>query len=280
MSTRKAVVAGKYYPSKGEETKKLIDYVEKKEVNNLAHIVKAELDVLGGVVPHAGIMFSGYQAVHFFHYIIDREFDSVVILSPSHTGRGPEIAIDGNDEWEIPGAVFKTDKQFIESGLLEVSSESQMGEHAAEVMLPYLDYFRPDLKQISVITIRKVDHPNTEKVAQALIEYEKQSGKKLLVIASSDFNHFQTVEEGRAKDDLILEPIKNKQENEVLERVRKYDASVCGYGPIVSLMAYARLKNPDARFGVLRRGHSGEVMPSESVVNYISMLCSVPRKKE
>jgi AmmeMemoRadiSam system protein B len=70
----------------------LIDYVEKKEVNNLTHIVGAELDVLGGVVPHAGIMFSGYQAVHFFHYIIDRDFDTVIILSPSHTGRGPEVA--------------------------------------------------------------------------------------------------------------------------------------------------------------------------------------------
>lgn len=279
MSTRKAVVAGKYYPSNGKETQKLIDYVEKKEVNNLTHIVGAELDVLGGVVPHAGIMFCGYQAVHFFHYIINRPFDTVVILSPSHTGQGPEFAMDSHDEWEIPGATFQTDKDLLNSGLIETSTDSQVGEHAAEVMLPYLDYYRPDLKQIAVITIRKVDHLNVEKVANALIQFEKQSGKRLLVIASSDFNHFQTVEEGRAKDDLILEPIKNKQEKEVLDRVRKYDASVCGYGPIVALMAYARMKNPDARFGVLRRGHSGEVMPSDSVVNYISMLCSVPHKK-
>lgn len=276
MSTRKPVFSGKFYPSVAAETKKLIEYMEKKEINNLSHILKAEVQVLGGVVPHAGLIFCGYQAVHFFHYIMQKEFDTVIILSPSHTGIGPEISIDDHDEWEIPGATFTTDPDLLKSGLFPHSSEAQAQEHAAEVMLPYLSYYRPDLKNIGVITIRQPTLENSRKVGQALYDFENKYNKKILIIASSDFNHFDSPSMGRDKDDMVIEAIKNQQEEEVINRVKQFNVSVCGYGPIVALMAYARLKDDNARFGVLRRGHSGEVHPSEEVVDYVSMLCSIP----
>lgn len=277
--TREAHFAGKFYPSSPIETKKLIEYIEKKEINNLTHITNVEVRVLGGVVPHAGYMFCGYQAVHFFHYIINQVYDSVVILSPSHRGIGPEVSIDSHDQWEIPGATFQTDQEMLNSGLFDTCTDAQLDEHAAEVMLPYLNYYRPDLKKITVITIRNPKLENVNAVGEKLYQYEKNSGQKILIIASSDFNHFEKPSRGREKDDLVLEAIKNMQKEEVIKRVRKHNVSVCGYGPIVALIAYAQLKSNDARFGVLRRGHSGEVLPSDEVVDYVSMLCSIPNEK-
>ncbi|HKK58106.1 MAG TPA: AmmeMemoRadiSam system protein B [Salinivirga sp.] len=276
MTTRYAQFSGKFYPSSHIETRKLIEYIEKKEANNLRHIVDAKLNVFGGVVPHAGYMFSGYQAVHFFHYTIHQVFDSVVILSPSHRGLGPEVSIDGHDQWEIPGADFQTDKDLLNSGLFDVSSDAQYEEHAAEVMLPYLSHYRPDLNKIAVITIRNPKLQNIRNVAEKLYRYEKDSGQKLLVIASSDFNHFERAEKGREKDDYILEAIKNLDEAEVIERVRKYNVSVCGYGPISALMAYGKMKNEKVSFSILRRGHSGEILASDEVVDYVSLLCAAP----
>lgn len=277
MSTREAIFAGKFYPSNADETRKLIEYIEKKEINNLSHIINAKVDVIGGVVPHAGLMFCGYQAVHFFHYIQHQDFDTVVILSPSHRGTGPEVSVDSHDHWKIPGAQFDTDIDFRDSGLLEPCSNGQYDEHAAEVILPYLNYYRPELRKISIVTVRNPKLDNARKVAQALIEYEKQTAKKLLIIASSDFNHFDNPDAGREKDDYVLEAIKNFNEEDVIKQVRGKNISVCGYGPIVALMHYAQLKNSNARFSVLRRGHSGEVMPSDEVVDYVSLLCAVPQ---
>ncbi len=277
MLTREAQFSGKFYPSNPKETKKLIEYIEKKEINNLSHILDAKVSVLGGVVPHAGYMFSGYQAVHFFHYIIHEVYDSVVILSPSHRGVGPEVSIDSHDQWEIPGTIFQTDKELLNSGLFDTSSDVQYEEHAAEVMLPYLSYYRPDLNKIAVITIRSPKLENVRDVGEKLHKYEKESGQKLLVIASSDFNHFEKPSVGREKDDRVLEAIKKIDEEEMIEQVRKYNVSVCGYGPIGALMAFSKLKNPKAYFSVLRRGHSGEILASDEVVDYVSLLCAVPK---
>ncbi len=47
---------------------------------------------------------------------------------------------------------------------------------------------------------------------------------------------------------------------------------MCGYGPIMTLMEYAGGSNSDYKVEILARGHSGEVVPSHEVVDYISMI--------
>ncbi|MDA3868316.1 MAG: AmmeMemoRadiSam system protein B [Salinivirgaceae bacterium] len=279
MSTRKAQFAGKFYPSEAKETQKLIEYIEKREINNLSHIADAELTVLGGVVPHAGLVYCGYQAVHFFHHIQKQHFDTVVIISPSHTANSPDVCIDSHLKWEIPGITYQTDRDLLNSQLFQHDMAVQKQEHAAEVMLPYLCYYRPEIKNISVITIGRPTALNTQEVAQKLVQFEKNSGKKILVIASSDFTHFESLTNARAKDDLVIDAIKKKNHSAVINTVKKHNISVCGYGSIAALIAFANLKSPEALFSVLRRGHSGEIIPSDEVVNYISILCSISKKK-
>lgn len=280
MSTREAKFAGQFYPTNPAETKKLIEYIEKKEINNLSHIGEAQVHVLGGVVPHAGMVYCGYQAVHFFHYIEHQTFDTLVILSPSHRGGPYELSIDSHDQWTIPGHTFSADKDLIDSGLFEKSTEMQTEEHAAETMLPYVSFYQPDIKHIAVITIKNPTIENTRKVAENLIAYEKSSGKRLMIIASSDFSHQESPEESRPKDDMVLEAIKLKDDVRVINTVKKHNISICGYGPIAALIAYANLKSPDAIMSILRRGHSGEVFPSDQVVNYVSILSAISTKKE
>lgn len=279
MLIREAKFAGQFYPSKSNETKKLIEYIEKKEINNLSHIVNAEVYVLGGIVPHAGMVYCGYQAVHFFHYIEHQTFDTVVILSPSHQQGELDISIDSHDQWNIPGNTFETDKELINSGLFEKSETMQIEEHAAEVMLPYLNFYQPKAKTIAVITIQNPTIENVRKVAKNLVDFEKSSGKRLMVIASSDFTHNESPEDSRSKDDMVLEAVKLKDDESVIQLVNKHKISICGYGPIAALIAYTNLKSPDTTMSILRRGHSGEVFPAEKVVNYVSILSAISTKK-
>jgi AmmeMemoRadiSam system protein B len=95
MKIRKAAVSGKFYPSNKKELKNLIRRI----VDTEKRSIKEELasnTIIGGIVPHAGYIYSAYQAVHFFEIIkhSKQEFDTFLILNPNHTGYGKEISLD------------------------------------------------------------------------------------------------------------------------------------------------------------------------------------------
>ncbi len=70
---------------------------------------------------------------------------------------------------------------------------------------------------------------------------------------------------------MIDEILKGNSE-QVYRIIQEHQISVCGYGPIMTLMEYAKLaaKKPVAE--VIRRGNSGDVIPSSEVVDYVTIL--------
>jgi AmmeMemoRadiSam system protein B len=70
----------------------------------------------------------------------------------------------------------------------------------------------------------------------------------------------------------VLDKILDKDSPGMEQVVKQNKVSVCGYGPIMSLMEYSKNLQPDYGIEILARGHSGEVIPSREVVNYISMI--------
>jgi len=52
----------------------------------------------------------------------------------------------------------------------------------------------------------------------------------------------------------------------------EHDLTVCGGGPIMPIVYYLNSEINDLKISILRKGHSGEIHASESVVDYISVL--------
>ncbi len=73
----------------------------------------------------------------------------------------------------------------------------------------------------------------------------------------------------------MLQAILEKDAGGVEENVHRHQVSVCGFGPVMALMSYSELKDPGYTVHLLRRGHSGEVRPSQEVVNYLSLLVTL-----
>ena len=71
---------------------------------------------------------------------------------------------------------------------------------------------------------------------------------------------------------MALEPLLQFDLEEFEHRVRTMHISICGYGPIMTLLDFAKRVDPEAKVEVLKRGHSGEVYPSAEVVDYVSMM--------
>ena len=70
----------------------------------------------------------------------------------------------------------------------------------------------------------------------------------------------------------MIDEILSRNSDGVEKVVNKHHVSICGYGPIMALMKYAGSIDPEYKINILARGHSGEVIPSPEVVDYVSMI--------
>ncbi|MBM4158410.1 MAG: AmmeMemoRadiSam system protein B [Ignavibacteria bacterium] len=273
MKIRKPAVAGRFYPGKKGELTEMIESILSKEKDNI-NLSLSKKKIIGGVVPHAGYMFSAYEAVHFFEIIKSSniKYDTIFIINPNHIGLGAEIALDENDFWETPLGKTELDKQFMTCLPFKESSEAHKYEHSGEVMLPLLQYFLDYDFKIVPITITRQCYDNAKRIAKSVYEENKKMNRKILILASSDFSHYVPPEVGKMLDGLVIEQIKILNSKKIDEVVSKKNLSVCGFGAIMTLLEYAKLVSDNPTAEIIRAGNSGDIMPSDEVVDYITVL--------
>jgi len=270
---RKPTVAGQFYPDNPDELSSLLENIYEQEKDKL-DLDLAQKKIIGGIAPHAGYMFSAYQAVHLFEILRHhpRKFDTFFIINPNHSGMGNAMAYDSNDQWDSPFGAVDVDKDFMEQLQLPVSDIEEKREHSGEVMVPMLQYFLDYDFRIAPVTITLQNHDNASKLAKAIYESNQTLKKEILIIASSDFSHFVTPKTGKEKDQLVLDRINQLDARGVEEVIREKHISVCGYGPIMTLIEYAGRISDHPVAQILKQGSSGDVIPSDEVVDYVSVL--------
>lgn len=273
MKTRQAAVAGKFYPANKDEISLQLDQILEKEKKSI-NLSLSEKQIIGGIVPHAGYMYSAYQALHFFEIIKNspHQFETFIIINPNHTGYGPEIALDDNDFWETPFGKVEIDKDFYDFLDFSESGDAHKFEHSGEVMLPLLQYSLGYPFKIVPITMSNQNPANARFIAQNIIKANSRLKKKICIIASSDFSHFEEPIVGKELDNFVIEEILNLNPEEVYKQVNDKNISVCGFGPIMTLIEYAKITTEEPRAKILKIGHSGEIIPSREVVDYVSIL--------
>lgn len=272
-SIRKAYVAGKFYPGTRPEIANLIEDLREKEMNKLDFDPENK-NIIGGILPHAGHIYSGSHVIHFFEALIKskNKFDDFIILHPVHRGGDIDFASDENDYWSSPLGKIALDREFIDAMQLPSLEEIHKWEHSAEVMLPFIQYYNLNDKKIVPVGMCW-QHPETsKKIAKKLAKACEQTGKKICILASSDFSHFIEPEKGKIMDQKAIDRILNMEPEKLYNTIRRDNISICGYGPIMTLMYFAMGTQENVKVEILSKGHSGEVYPSDSVVDYVSMI--------
>lgn len=270
---RKPAVAGMFYPV---NRKFLEEQISKLLVSEKSKI-RTELatpKIIGGVVPHAGYIYSGYEAVHFFELVrlSEKELDTIVILNPDHQGYSPAFATSPDEGWETPLGTVWLDKEMAD--FFPKSEIAHRHEHAAEVMLPFIQIILNERIKIIPISIGSPTPETAKKLAQIIYATARKLNRKILIIASSDFSHYVTPEDGKRLDNLVLEKIEKFDSNGVYQSIKKFGITVCGYGPIMTLIEYSLLCSNKPRVDTAARGNSGKQSPSNSVVDYITLIFS------
>lgn len=273
MKIRKPAVSGKFYPSDKKDIIKLLDRILNSEKENI-NTELSKKQIIGGVVPHAGYIYSAYQAVHFFEILKKnyQTFDTFIILNPNHTGYGAEISIDNNDMWETPLGKIKVDKELALLSHLTFSSDAHKYEHSGEVILPLLQHFIQYDFQILPVSMSVQSFYNAQLIANRIYFAAKKLNRNVCFIASSDFSHFVDPEYGKKQDFKVIEKILSFQSEDIIKTVKANNISMCGYGPAATLTEYAQIVSDKPKAELLKFGHSGEVHHSNEVVDYASIL--------
>jgi MEMO1 family protein len=270
---RKPAVAGQFYPAEASEISALLKKITQAEDEKINKSL-AKKKIIGAVLPHAGYVYSAYQAVHFFEILrlSKQTFDTVVIVNPNHTGKGKEIGIDPSDIWETPLGDVPIDKEFAENCGLPFSKDAHEFEHSAEVMLPMFKHFTDFNLKILPVSLGNQNFLNAKAIARNIYNAGKLQNKKILFIASTDFSHHVPQADAEKNDKTALKQVLKKDAAGLIKTVKKMGITMCGYGPTASLIEFSNYINIKSKAELLRYGHSGEVSPSETVVGYASVL--------
>ncbi len=237
MKLRSPVVAGRFYPA----DKRSLE-AELKSFIRSAPKVKNAFAIIS---PHAGYVYSGKTAGSVYSSIDVP--DLVFVLSPNHTGLGSPISLDPSEVWSTPLGDINADLDIVKKikekvPQAEIESSAQQMEHALEVQLPFIQLSNPKAR-IVPITLSGFTFPVIQKlgiaISEIIIDEEKKSGKRPLIVASSDMTHFEDADSARKKDMLAMEQIKRLDTQNFLRTVDENQISLCGYYTISVMMEAA-----------------------------------------
>ena len=139
-------------------------------------------------------------------------------------------------------------------------------EHAVEVLLPFLQLRRGDVRIVPVVLAWETWEPAIA-LGQAL---HRAIGDRedVLVVASSDGNHYESASATRRKDRLALDALEALDGEGLLQTCEAHGVTMCGRVPAAVACAYARLRG-GRRGNVVAWSHSGMVTGDNArVVGY------------
>jgi MEMO1 family protein len=193
---------------------------------------------LGCVVPHAGYMYSGHVAGAVYSQL--PPLPSYIILGPNHFGRGAPLAMMSRGAWRTPLGEVPLDTALGEAvrqgcHLLVEDPDAHQTEHSLEVQVPFLQR-RVGQFGMLPIAVGSVGYAALESLGRGVAHAVKQAGKPVLIVASSDMNHYEPDGITREKDHKAIDRILALDPEGLYDVLRREDISMCGYGPAIAML--------------------------------------------
>ena len=263
---REPAVAGRFYPSSPETLRH--------DVTSYLRAQQECVRAIACLAPHAGYMYSGPVAGAVFSRL--QIPSTCIVLGPNHTGRGHPLALMKDGEWQTPLGNVAIDS-LLANELIEAfpalvdDSRAHQSEHAIEVELPFLQCMRPDFKFVP-ITIGTGRWLLLEQLGRALAKVLQYHEHSILLVASSDMNHYEDDATTRVKDQKAIEKILTLDAPGLYATVMNESISMCGFGPAVAMLTAAKQLGA-ATASLVQYATSGDVSGDrQTVVGYAGII--------
>jgi AmmeMemoRadiSam system protein B len=267
---RLPAVSGRFYPSHPTELTALIREFTKTD----GHATPGQLKAC--LVPHAGYVYSGHVAGAVYARIAIPK--KLVILGVRHYPRGENAAILSSGAWRTPLGDAAIDEALAEAlcavcPLLREDSVAHSREHSLEVQIPFLQVLQPGFTFVPIAlgTLRFEDFVA---VGEAIGRVLAASAEEILLVTTSDLNHYENEATTRVKDRKAIDRILALDARGLYDTCRNEGISMCGLGPTVAMLAALQGLN-GTRAELVRYATSGDVSGDfDAVVGYAGMLFS------
>lgn len=269
--SREPAVAGQFYPAREAELRRMIEECTPK--------VGTREKALGALAPHAGYVFSGPTAGKVFASI---EIPAtVVILNPSHNYYGPDCALWTGGAWETPlGEVALRDdlcSALSKLGCVAEDDSVHIPEHSGEVVLPFIQYHRPDVRIAVICVTSSATTRRLVELGQGIKTALSQCGQDDgLVVASSDMSHehgANVVDHVKKQDAMAIAQMEKLDAEGLVKTCRNNNITMCGVLPAAAMMASVRARG--GKEGVLLGRATSADSPhgrGNYVVGYAGMI--------
>lgn len=270
---RPPAVAGQFYPASARQVEA--------ELDRVIHPATELRDAIGIVVPHAGWMYSGATAGRV--YSAAKIPDRVIMIGPNHHGLGGPYALFDAGKWQTPVGDVPIDEPLAAElldhcELLAEDLRAHSAEHSLEVQVPMLRRVNPNVRIVPLLIgggwPESGGRSMLREIGAAIAATVREYGKPVLLVASTDLNHYEDQETSHIKDKLVLDAVVKLDEEALMDRVRDVEISMCGVAPTY-VVIHAAKKLGAKRAELMDYRTSGDVTGDcASVVGYGGVVIS------
>jgi AmmeMemoRadiSam system protein B/AmmeMemoRadiSam system protein A len=273
-TVRNPAVAGQFYTGDpGALRAEIVRYLDRAETGDIPG------EVVALVSPHAGYMYSGQVAAYGYRLVRGKQYDVVVVISPSHVESFDFNSVFPGNAYRTPLGDIPVDHELVRelagaSGSIRADMRGHAftgfrGEHALEVQLPFLQVALDTFTLVPIV-MGNQRLENVTALGEALGECLKH--RNALIVASTDLSHFHNGQAAGQLDGIFIDLLDNLDPKGLYTALSSGKTEACGGGPTVAAMIAAR-KLGARSCRVLRYADSGDVTGDKSnVVGYVSAV--------
>jgi len=230
---RRPCVAGRFYPGdRAELVATVKGYL----------LSRTRKKAIAVIVPHAGYIYSGAVAGAAYSETVIP--DDIILIGPNHTGLGEPASVMENGSWETPlgsvevnsrlaGLIIDSDAGFT------ADEEAHTHEHSLEVQLPFIQTLNPEASIVPV-TVMHASKTGCVAMGKAIARAIKAWGKDVLIVVSSDMNHYEPDATTREKDKFAIDEVLALEPGRLLDVAARKGITMCGVMPAAIAITAAR----------------------------------------
>jgi AmmeMemoRadiSam system protein B/AmmeMemoRadiSam system protein A len=269
QGTRKPIVAGSFYHNDADRLSNQIDAF----LQNVKRGSFPSGKILALIAPHAGYGYSGQVAAHAYRLVQGKDYQTAVIIGPSHRLGFKGCSIYPKGAYETPLGTVEVNEslasELSKATRFKYVSQAHQQEHSIEVQIPFIQKVLPRAKIVPVL-MGIQSRKTITILANALSEV--LPGKKALVIASTDLSHFFPKQKANETDSSTISLIQSFETDSLINKLVSRENIMCGGGPVVSTLLYAQSRG-EPGVEILQYADSSDAGASPSqVVGYLSAI--------
>jgi len=263
---RKPVCAGRFYSAKANILSNEISlWLEK------ANPTAPKEDIKAIIVPHAGHAYSAHVAAYAYKLIQGKDYESVIIIGPSHYFGFQGCSIYTHGGYETPLGIVPIDeslaKEISRASGYKYIPQAHQKEHSIEVQVPFVQKTLPKAKIVPII----MGYPQKKTIYTLSNALQKTlKNKNALIVVSTDLSHFYHKKKANDIDRKTISIVEELKVETLIRKLEQRENIMCGGGPVAAMLLYAKNQEQALVKALHYADSSATGGPESQVVGYFA----------